>query len=166
MCPRPDLPTARDFMVRHVHTLTPDVRLEDAVSFLEKHAVSNAPVLAEHGDPQALVGFLSERDCLEHLSNDAFYERSETPITVRMMMKRHPICVPPSADLFTLATVFYQQGFRHLPVVEDTHLIGIVSRRDVLQAMFDFWKQRRHDASNEHSPPDLTEIANLRFIMR
>ena len=160
------LPTAADFMQAHVHTLAPEVSLDEAVRFLLKHRISNAPVVAEDGGQKVLLGFLSERDCLEHLANDAFYEQAQQPITVRMMMKLHPICVPPQADLFALATVFYQQGFRHLPVVEDTRLLGIVSRRDVMRAMHDYWKTVRSESKAEHFPPDLHEIANLRFIMR
>lgn len=166
MTHRPSLPTAADFMQKHTHTLSPSTSLDDAVSYLLHHSISNAPVLAEEGHPPALLGFISERDCLEHLANRIFFGRPEMALTVGMIMKKQPICVPPTADLFALATAFYQQGFRHLPVVEDTHLLGIVSRRDVLRAMHDYWQKFRDEDLAERFPPDLHEIANLRFVMK
>ncbi|MEQ8765636.1 MAG: CBS domain-containing protein [Planctomycetota bacterium] len=162
----PKLPTAADFMVRHVHTLAPETKLEQAVEYLLKHEISNVPVLSGETDPPTLVGFLSESDCLEHLANDTFYNRSGSEVRVEQMMKRQPICVPPEADLFTLATIFYQQGFRHLPVVEDRHLLGIVSRRDVLKAMYEYWQDFDRFGESKRFRPDLSQITNLRFIVK
>lgn len=158
-------PQARDFMTRDVQTVSPDQTLEEIVALLKRHHVSNAPVVEKcpEGHP-LLVGFISEGDCLEYLSNEVFFGSPSQPQTARTMMKRHPICVEPTADLFTLASVFVSHGHRHLPVVEQGRLLGIVSRRDILNALENFYRQALADREFEKFPPDLHEVVNLRFM--
>lgn len=158
-------PRARDFMTRHVQTVTPDMSLGDVVRFMERHDISNAPVVEpdEHGNP-ILVGFLSEGDCLEHLSNEIFFGIPFQPQTARTMMKRHPVCVEPDTDIFALASVFVSHRHRHLPVVQEGHLLGIVSRRDILKALDAFYREEEENRTLKKSPRDLREVFNLRFV--
>jgi CBS-domain-containing membrane protein len=160
-------PTAREFMRPHVHTVAPDMPLADVAEFLLKHGVSNAPVVDTQADRTVLIGFISERDCLEHLSNEAFYGSPAMPQTARTVMRLHPVCVAPETDLFTLVSVLVHHGYRHLPVVgEHQELLGIVSRRDVLQALCEYYRAAIQERELERFPPDLTQIINQRFIMR
>jgi len=158
-------PQARDFMTQHVQTVTPDLSLADVIRFLDRHGISNAPVVEPdaHGNP-ILVGFLSEGDCLEHLSNEAFFGFPFQPQTARTMMKRHPVCVEPETDIFALASIFVSHRYRHLPVVQDGRVLGIVSRRDILHALDTFYRQGEEERSRKKSPRDLREVINLRFV--
>lgn len=117
------------------------------------------------GGPR-LIGFISQADCLEHLSNEIFFGNPSVPQTVQTMMKRHPVCVTSETDLFALASIFVTHQFRHLPVVDNDRLVGMVSRRDVLEELDRFYRERIEDSSFERSPPDLHEVANLRFVAR
>lgn len=114
-------PQAMDFMNRHVQTVAPDMPLAEVVAFLLKHEISSVPVVEHEGHQLRLVGFISERDCLEHLSNEAFYGSPMPPQTAGTIMRRHPVCVAPETELFTLVSIFVHHGYRHLPVVEDDH---------------------------------------------
>jgi CBS domain-containing protein len=67
--------------------------------------------------------------------------------------------------MFTLASIFVNHGFRHLPVTDDHILLGIVSRRDVLRALNEYYNQVVHDSIRQHSPPDLTKLVNHRFLV-
>lgn len=157
---------ANDLMQRHVHSVSPDTSLGEVAEFLLKHKVSNAPVVeAQNGYPK-LVGFVSERDCLEHLANEAFYGSPAMPQTAQTIMKRHPVCVGPDTELFTLVSVLVHHGFRHVPVVEDDKLLGIVSRRDVLRSLCDYYRRTIDEHHEERFPPDLTQIINTRFVAR
>lgn len=73
-----------------------------------------------------MLGFISEADCLEYLSNELFYGNPSPPRSAESIMKKHPVCVGPDAELLTLTSIFLSQGYRHLPVVEDQHLVGII----------------------------------------
>lgn len=160
-------PQAQDFMTRNVQTASPEMSLQEIVSFLDRHHVSNAPVAEQDPDGRAmLVGFISEGDCLEHLANEVFFGSPIYPHTVRTMMKRHPVCVEPTADIFALASVFVSHRYRHLPVVEEGQLLGIVSRRDVLKALESYYSQALQSREMERFPPDLHELVNLRFVGR
>jgi CBS domain len=93
-------PQAKDFMQRHVHSVTPDVPLAEIVALLLKHEISNVPVVQTEKGRSILVGFISERDCLEHLSNEAFYGSPMPPQTAGTVMRKHPVCVGPDTELF------------------------------------------------------------------
>jgi len=160
-------PQAQDFMTRKVHTVTADMSLDDAIAFLKRHKVSNAPVVEEdHEGHRMLVGFLSEGDCLEHLSNEVFFGSPAPRQTVQTMMKRHPVCVEPEMDVFTLASIFVNHRYRHLPVAAEGRLLGIVSRRDVLHALNSFYRDSFKERTSKKFPPNLQEIINHRFILK
>lgn len=159
------IPQARDFMNRHVRTVGPDDTLQDVTDFLISHKLSNAPVVeTDENGRRKLIGFLSEQDCLEHLSNELFYGRIEQARTARIIMKTHPVCVSPETDLFSLASIFVSHGYRHLPVVEDGYLAGIVSRHDILKAINEYYNKWFNQMELDHFPPDLTKMINLRFF--
>lgn len=159
-------PTARDFLHAQVYTVPPDMSLAEVADFLLRHEISNVPVVEHQAGRPVLVGFISERDCLEHLSNEAFYGSPAMPQTAQTIMKRHPVCVSPETDLFTLVSVLVHHGYRHLPVVEDQELLGIVSRRDVLRALCEHYREAIKQRDEQRFPPDLRQIINQRFLMR
>lgn len=159
------VPVAAEFMNTNVNTVTAEMSLAEVIQFLLKHHVSNAPVIDNTGNGRRLVGFISERDCLVVLSNEAFYGSPAPPQRADTMMRKHPICVSPTTELFALASIFVNHDFRHLPVTENDQLLGIVSRRDVLKAMDHYYQQYRHDVDEHRTPRDLTQIVNHRFLV-
>ena len=54
---------------------------------------------------------------------------------VRDVMQAHPVTATAETRLSHLLRVLQQRGFRHVPIVDGDRLIGIVSDRDVKQAM-------------------------------
>jgi acetoin utilization protein AcuB len=56
-------------------------------------------------------------------------------MTVREIMTSNPVTVPPDATLPAAAELMKRGGFRRLPVVKDGKVLGIVTDRDVKQAM-------------------------------
>ena len=162
---RPASPQARDLMNRRVQTVTRDMPLADVVACLLQHEVSNVPVVDTGGRRGRLVGFISERDCLEHLSNEAFYGSPMPPQTAGTVMRKHPVCVAPDTELFTLVSIFVHHGYRHLPVVEEDSLLGLVSRRDVLKALEGYYREVTREHDREHFPPNPKEIMHHRFLM-
>ena len=81
-------------------------------------------------------------------------------------MRRHPVCVSPETELFTLASIFSSHSYRHLPVVEDDALIGIISRRDVLKALDEYYQDAIKSHDEQRFRPDLSKIVNLRFLAK
>lgn len=158
-------PCARDFMTEHVCTVTPTMALADIIALLLHHRVSNAPVIDTRDGKRRLVGFISERDCLAFLADELFFGTPSPSQTAETVMKRHPMCVTPDTELFALASIFAGHGFRHLPVVEDEELVGIVSRHDILAAMDTYYREVLASRERLREPPDLSLIVNQRFIV-
>jgi CBS-domain-containing membrane protein len=158
-------PTAREIMNPHVQTVSPETLLADIVAFLLKHGLSNVPVVRQHGDKRLLEGFVSEADCLEFLANELFYGNPSPPQTAETIMKKHPVCVGPKEDVFTLTSLFTSHHYRHLPVVEQQHLLGIVSRRDILKALDKYYRQWSRSRDRQRFPLDLHKIMNHRFLV-
>jgi len=159
------VPSAKDFMTRQVESIPPEMALEAIIDFLDRRDVSNAPVVEEQAGRKRLVGFISERDCLEFLANETFYGSPAPPQTAATIMRKHPVCVQPDTELFTLASILVNHGYRHLPVVEDGELLGIVSRRDILKAMNDFYRREFRDRERERHPPVLSDMIQQRLIV-
>jgi CBS domain-containing protein len=130
--------TAQDIMT--VDTLT--VRKRDPVLEVAKwmlaQGISTAPVIEVMAHGEALVGFVSEKDVMLCFASGQIHSRPE--ITIAQIMRPHPVCVRPAADLFALAAIFMQHGFRHLPVVEGITLRGVVSRRDVVRGLLEHYE--------------------------
>lgn len=159
-------PTARDIMNTHVQCVQPEMMLGDIVAFLLKHKISNAPVVKHDGNVKHLLGFISEGDCLEFLANEMFYGNPSPTQTATTIMKKHPTCVGPETDVFALTSIFMSHQFRHLPVVDgDHHLLGIVSRRDILRALDEFYHKWNRSSDRERFPVDVHKIMNHRFIV-
>ncbi|TWU23387.1 inosine 5'-monophosphate dehydrogenase [Novipirellula galeiformis] len=158
-------PNAAEIMTSHIQTIGPAMKLDEIVTFLLKHQLSSVPVVDSQGEHQRLLGFLSESDCLEFMSNELFYGSPSPPQRAETIMKKHPVCVGSETDLFALTSIFTSHHYRHLPVVQDQNLLGIVSRRDILQSLDRYYRDwiRRKDV--ERFPVDVHQIINHRFIM-
>lgn len=158
-------PTAGDFMNREVHCLSAETSLTGAIEFLQRYGISSAPVVETRDGKRVLLGYVSERDCLQYLIS-AFYFAAPAPDhTAFTIMKRHPLCVGPDTDPFALASIFIHHGYRHIPVVEDGALLGIVSRRDILKALNAYFQSAERERDHLHHPPDFGEIVNHRFFV-
>lgn len=123
---------ARDVMARELITLKPDQPIDQAVALLLEKRISGAPVVDDAG---ALIGILSEKDCLALLANAAMHN-SPSGAEVANFMTREVKTIPEEMDLITVASTFIANPFRRLPVLDaDGNLVGQVSRRDVLRGI-------------------------------
>jgi CBS domain-containing protein len=125
------LPTVREFMDRHVQTISPDLDIMDAVDFLLEKRVTGALVADSKGK---LAGILTEFDCLRLLTHgDA---RGEAPSgKVKDFMTAKVQTIPPTMDIYYCAGLFMDVSFRRFPVVEDGRLVGAITRFDLLRAV-------------------------------
>ncbi len=160
-------PKVSDFMCSHVQTVTSDMKLESVVQFLLTHKLSNVPVVTHEpsGKPR-LVGFISERDCLAALTQESFFGSPAPVQTAGTIMRGSPVCVTAENDLFSIASIFINHQYRHLPVTEDGILLGIISRRDVLKGIAEYYQKYGADKLKESFHPDTHLLMYHRFIKR
>jgi CBS domain-containing protein len=112
-------------MTEHVLTMTPGRSLRDAARFMAEHNVGAAVIL----DPeQPGPGIITERDLVRSLGagQDPDTEHVGDHLTSRATF------ADSDWDLEEAADAMAAGGFRHLVVVNDGEVIGIISMRDLL----------------------------------
>ena len=119
------LPVANlfDLMTSDVLTVAPEDTIGEAAQKMVDREVSSAAV----SDYGRLIGILTERDLTRAVAGRTHSSEAR----VREWMTPEPITVTESTPAEEAATLMFEHGFRHLPVVDDERTIGIVSMRDL-----------------------------------
>ncbi|WP_405227958.1 CBS domain-containing protein [Lentisalinibacter sediminis] len=120
----------KDWMAANLVTLKPDMDVMDALVRLVEARIAGAPVVDHHGN---LVGMLSEFDCMKVALDSSYH--GEWGGRVSEFMTREVITVPADMSIIDLARRFQESRLRRFPVMDDTRLVGQISRRDVLRAL-------------------------------
>ncbi len=152
--------TGADIMARSEATLSPDSDIYDALARLLKSRLTGAPVVDNDG---ALLGMLTERDCLKVLVGGALDGLPTGKVSDYMTAPAQSI--PPTATLFDIALIFLTRSFRKLPVVDgDGRVIGQVSRRDMLVAIESGRDNPRlYGVTDQHPPDDMGVDSAMRL---
>ena len=124
----------RDYMVSRLVLLDPNMEIVRATNLLIRNDISGAPVVDQDGN---LVGILTERDCMRN-TVDAEYHAIPGGL-VRDVMSTDPQFVGPEDNIFQLARRFIDHKYRRYPVVENGRVIGLISRRDIMRALGNFY---------------------------
>ena len=116
----------RDAMTEHVLTITPGRSMREAAKFMTDHNVG-AVVIIDPEEPGP--GIITERDVVRSLGagEDPDVELVRDHLTSRATF------ADGDWDLEKAADAMAKGGFRHLVVVEDGELAGIISMRDLIQ---------------------------------
>ena len=121
---------ARDYMTRHLITLTPGMEVMHAVGIFVERQISGAPVLDATGN---LVGMLSEKDCMRVALSAGYY--GEWGGRVAEYMHSPVATIDADMPIVEVAQLFAEREYRRYPVLEDARLVGQISRSDVLRAL-------------------------------
>jgi CBS domain-containing protein len=78
-----------------------------------------------------LLGLITERDLVRAAAGGADLDQA----SVSDYMSRDPDTFSPNYDVWEASQWLAESGYRHLPVVDEGNLIGIVSVRDLLVAL-------------------------------
>jgi CBS domain-containing protein len=108
-----------------------DATLSEVTAELAAHAIGLVVVLSADG---RLEGVVSERDVLRKL---AAHGPAAMSLGVEQAMTRRVVTATPQTTLDEAMAMMTLGSFRHLPVLEDGELVGIISVRDVVRAQVD-----------------------------
>ena len=111
--------------------------IKEAASLLSKH---NIGALIVQDASQNLVGILSERDIIHLISQ----HDKATLLPVSSAMTTDVITGSPSDDLMSLANTMTEKRFRHIPIVRDNELMGMISIGDILKVQRDQYRGERN----------------------
>ena len=143
----------KDIMTTDLITFTPDMDISRAAKVLFDNRINGAPVVDDNGE---LVGILCQSDLITQqkklpiptiftfldglirLSSMKQIEkqvRKIAALTVSDAMTPKPVTVRPDTGLETVAALMVDSNFHTLPVVEDSRLVGIIGKEDVLRTL-------------------------------
>jgi len=115
---------------RGVQTVTPESTVFDALRRMADADVG-ALVVAE-GDE--VVGLFSERDYARKV---ILHGKASKNIPVEEIMTRRVVCVGPDQRMDACMGLMTRERVRHLPVLEEQRLAGIISIGDVVKAIIE-----------------------------
>ena len=137
----------RDLMSKSVVTITPEESAALAARLLSRHELGALPVCAADG---TLAGIVTDRDIVTRC-----VAAGEEPgrVPVRDIMSPAPSVITPETPISGAARLMAQRQVRRLPVVEQGHVVGMLSLGDLARS-------RRTDTEAAEAPSDIS--ASLR----
>lgn len=118
----------RDLMSKSVVTITPEESAALAERLLSRHELGALPVCAADG---TLAGIVTDRDIVTRC-----VAAGEEPgrVPVRDIMSPAPSVITPETPISDAARLMAQRQVRRLPVVEQGHVVGMLSLGDLARS--------------------------------
>ena len=130
--PHRALPTAADVMEPALSTVKPDDHVA-AAAYLMKHGHATALVIVGDEEARRPLGLITEADIVRAVADG----KDVNEVRIHDLMTSDPTVITATTSVRDAAESMLAGHFRHLPVVDDGRLIGIVDIRDVCQALLD-----------------------------
>ncbi|MGF1528594.1 MAG: CBS domain-containing protein [Candidatus Competibacterales bacterium] len=109
-------------------TAKPEATVDEVIQLMCHHGVGSVVIADGEGLP---VGIFTERDVLRLYAQG---HRDFTEVSIRRHMTTHLVTGNPTDSLDDALNTMTQKRFRHLPVLEDNRLVGLVSIGDLVKA--------------------------------
>ena len=136
----------QDYMSAKVFTTTPGTPLESACKIMVRNGLRRIPIVGGEADiskaAKKLLGiltstdvirYLNAKDLFTHLNSNLATEVLKT--TIDEIMSKEPITVEPTMKIGDLCELFEENNIGGVPVVKDNNVIGIITERDILNAV-------------------------------
>ncbi|MDY7116008.1 CBS domain-containing protein [Halomonas sp. SSL-5] len=120
----------REIMSRDCYRVTARTSVSTLAEGLSLHRLPGVPVV---DDRDHLIGFISEQDVMGKVLESAYL--NDEPPLVSDLMRHEVLSVSPTKSITDLAQEMLGNKPKVYPVVEQSRLVGIVTRRDVLNAI-------------------------------
>jgi CBS domain-containing protein len=124
--------TAADVMEPALSTIEPEDHAA-AAAYLMRHAGATALVVVDNEESRRPLGLVTEADIVRAVADKKNLEQ----VRIRDLMTMNPTVITADTSVREAAESMLVGHFRHLPVVGDTGLIGIVDIADVCRALLE-----------------------------
>ncbi len=109
-------------------TIKDDVCVFDAATAMVDAGVGSVLVYDQKGE---LIGILTERDVLRVTAK---YRANACAVSVTDIMTRDVLIGLPDDSVDSVMSLMDEKGLRHMPILEDGKVIGVVSMKDIVRA--------------------------------
>lgn len=125
-----------------VFTTVPEATLEEAAQEMVRRNVG-ALLVCERDvcEGERLLGIITERDILRFCAGS---KQPLTAVTVAHVMTKELITASPSDSVEATMGQMTTRRIRHLPVLADTRLVGVVSIGDLVKAQLEHLELENH----------------------
>ncbi|OAL79799.1 histidine kinase [Acinetobacter sp. SFB] len=120
----------QDKMEQTIFTISPEATVFEAISLMAEKGIGAVVVT----DQDKVVGILSERDYTRKVM---LMERTSKETAVSEIMTAKVLTVTKSTSVEACLDLMTDRHLRHLPVVENDKLIGLISIGDLVKAVMD-----------------------------
>jgi len=122
-----------------VATISQERTVNDALQLLRERGIG---ALVVTGPTPPLVGIFSERDAVRALATSG---ADALNMTVAQLMSSDVLTCDVTTTVTELMGLMTERRIRHLPVVHDQQLVGMISIGDVVKARFDELEHEKRD---------------------
>lgn len=141
-----------DFMSSPVKVVTPDTTVEEALKLMLRYGYSGLPVV----NYDRLVGIISRRD-IGRISEEKLKK-----MAVSYYMSKSPLTINSEAPLKEAEKIMINNDYGRLPVVKKKNIVGILTRSDLLRALYGINKEE----SNHFGEKETEKKINLLILMK
>jgi len=120
---------------RKCFTLNENDTLKTASEKLQKHNIGAMPVLSTQDNN--IIRIVSERDLARYIFNNEF--KNDLPVT--KIMSKNLITCNLNTSVTELMEIITNNKIRHIPIMEEKKLLGMVSIGDVINYIIDQYKE-------------------------
>lgn len=120
-----------------VITILPNQTIKDAVDLMEKYNIGGLVVINQN---EEILGIITERDLIRYAATD----HPTFSTSVSSIMTKGVIVGVLQDEIDSVAHTMTEKRFRHLPVVDDGALVGILTIGDVVKAQRDRFEGELH----------------------
>jgi CBS domain-containing protein len=131
------------------HAISPDATAYSALELMADKNIGALMVM----ENEKLVGVFSERDYARKV---ILKGKASKSTTVREIMTGSPISIKPSMTLWESMVLMSQNHIRHLPVLDNDVLLGVLSNRDVVNKLISDYESTIEKLENYISGTEYT----------
>jgi CBS domain-containing protein len=127
-------------LTRNLVSINENKPTYNAIELLAKNNIGALPVL---NDNMELSGIISERDVIREISNNLSVDFKKS--NIKSIMTSEVITINKKTKSETIMDIMSKNKIRHIPIVENKLLIGIVSIGDVVKRLLE-----KFNLENQH----------------
>ena len=147
---------AANVMVKNVLTVDEEASVKEAANIMNRFEIGSL-IATRKGKP---TGIITERDLLKRIISEG---RDAKKTTVKEIMSSPLITISPDKDLERAAALMFEKKIKKLPVIEQKHLVGMVSLTDIarVQPMI---KVLQKLSATQQPPKNIQKVLNCYIV--